>query len=67
MLNDDDFSFLDELRDIAPEIEAELNIVEELIKNKSTEQKTRETINRFKTFLTRNGYSSDDRDRKYAT
>ena len=59
MLNDDDFSFLDGLRDLAPEIEAELNIAEELIKNKSTEQKTRETISRFKTFLTGNGYSSE--------
>jgi len=58
-VGDDDFTLLFELRDLAPEIEAELNFAEKLMKNKSTEQKTRENVNRFKTFLAENGYSQE--------
>lgn len=59
MANEDNSLFPYELKDLTPEIEAELNIAEELIKNKSTEQKTRENVNRFKLFLTENGYSTE--------
>ena len=58
-VGDDDISLLFELKDLAPEIEAELNIAEELMKNKSTEHKTRENVTRFKTFLAENGYSQE--------